>query len=456
MVIRKRHVCSVLGQIHVQIAVAALMGTMGWSQNLSRVDRERAQEMLKIIAADVRQNYYDSKFHGVDWEATVRAADAEIAKATTLERATSEVAAALESLNDSHTIFMPPRYAVQVEYGWQFQMVGDRCFVTMVKPGSDAEAKGLKPGDEVVTIDGFAPSRGTMSRMHYALNVLSPQSVLHVGLVDTATKKFHNIYVKATVKRAEQAVLSVDLARMNQRLDAEERRDLSHPRVEEMGDALMIVKFPSFFQAEPEVEGLLDKACSHKALIVDLRGNVGGSEAVLRYWLGGLFHSDVKIADRVSRKRTEPVLAKSSRHHVFDGKLIVLVDSGSASAAEMFARVVQIGKRGTVLGDRTSGMTMEAKFFPHRIGTTAFQDNFLIFGAQITSAELVMTDGKSLEHVGVTPDETLLPSGADLAANRDPVLTRAAELAGVQLDPEKAGKLFPRRWAKDRAYILEE
>jgi len=454
--IRKRHVCSVLGQILVQIAVVALMVAMGWSQNLSRVDRERTQEMLKIIAADVRQNYYDSKLHGVDWEATVRAADAGIAKATTLERATSEVAVALESLNDSHTIFMPPRYAVQVEYGWQFQTVGGRCFVTMVMPGSDAEAKGLKPGDEVVTIDGFAPTWGTMWKMHYALNVLSPQSVLQVGVVDTATKKFHIMDVKATVKRAAKTGVNVDLARMRQRLDAEERRDLSHPRVEEMGDALMIVKFPSFFQAETEVEGLLDKARSHKALIVDLRGNVGGSEAVLRYWLGGLFHSEIKIADRVSRKRTEPVLAKSNHNHVFDGKLIVLVDSGSASAAELFARVVQLGKRGTVLGDRTSGMTMEAKFFPHRIGTTAFQDNFLVFGAQITCAELVMTDGKSLEHTGVTPDETLLPSGADLATNRDPVLTRAAELAGVQLDPEKAGKLFPRRWAKDRAYMFAE
>jgi hypothetical protein len=117
MMIRKRHVCNVLGQILVQIAVVALMGATGWSQNLSRVDRERAQEMLKIIATDVRQNYYDSKLHGVDWEATVRAADAGIAKATTLERATSEVAATLESLNDSHTIFgvnTPRFYTVYV------------------------------------------------------------------------------------------------------------------------------------------------------------------------------------------------------------------------------------------------------------------------------------------------------------------------------------------------------
>src|SRR5208282_4617261 len=123
----------------------------------------------------------------------------------------------------------------------------------------------------------------------------------------------------------------------------------------EIGDALMIVKIPSFYQTEPEVEGLLDRARNHKALIVDLRGVGSGYRQVLQYWLGGLFQSDVKIADRVSRKGTEPVLAKSNRHHVFGGKLIVLVDGGSALEAEAFARVVQIEKRGTVLGDRTSG-----------------------------------------------------------------------------------------------------
>ena len=77
---------------------------------------------------------------------------------------------------------------------------------------------------------------------------------------------------------------------------------------------------------------------------------------------------------------------------------------------------------------------MTAKHFPHQTGV----GSVLYFGASITIADMIMADGRSLEHTGVTPDEVLVPAGADLAAGRDPVLARAAELAGVRLDPAES------------------
>lgn len=95
------------------------------------------------------------------------------------------------------------------------------------------------------------------------------------------------------------------------------------------------------------------------------------------------------------------------------------------------------------MGDRTAGMVMEAGLYPYSQGFATI----VFYGFEITHADLIMTDGQSLEHVGVVPDKTALPSPEDLALGRDPVLARAAQIAHINLNPVQAGKLFPIEWA---------
>jgi hypothetical protein len=59
-----------------------------------------------------------------------------------------------------------------------------------------------------------------------------------------------------------------------------------------------------------------------------------------------------------------------------------------------------------------------------------------------------MGDGKSLERVGVIPDELKLPTPSELATKHDLVLAYAASLAGVLISSEKGGGLFPIEWRK--------
>ena len=139
-------------------ALAAPILSFAQAQGMTRLEREERQAMLSTVYDDVRKEYYDPKFHGLDWSAQYAQAKEKVANANSKTEANLQIAAMLEVLNDSHTHFLPPQRSVHEDYGWEYQIIGDRCFVTRIKPGSDAEAKGLKRGDEVLAINGFGPA----------------------------------------------------------------------------------------------------------------------------------------------------------------------------------------------------------------------------------------------------------------------------------------------------------
>jgi len=397
--------------------------------------------MLHEAYNTVKKNYYDTTFHGIDLDERYHAYDDRLKTVTNLGAGFHVVAAFLSGFHDSHLFFLPPRRAVRFIPGYRMDTVGDKCFVTQVKPGSDA-AKKLHRGDEIVHFNTFAVGRQDLWDIEYGFHVLDPAPTERLDLVSpddgAETVTIHSSVVP--LKRNLNLGLPSDVGDMIREEESDE--DLTRERVVETKDVLYW-KMAQFSASDTVIGGVFDKAREHPVLVIDLRGNPGGSIDTLQWVVGNLFDHDIKISDRVGRKEKKPQIAKAARSP-FKGKVIVLIDARSASSSELLARVVQLEHRGVVLGDISAGAVMEAQRFYIQVG----DQSVIRYGFQVTDANLIMKDGKSLEQVGVMPDERILPTAADLAEHRDPVLARASELAGDPMDPTAAAKMFPFEWSQ--------
>lgn len=421
------------------IFVTALFVQFGYSQQkMDSIAKQQAMSMLKNVRNAILKDYYDPTFGGKDVEGRFKQAEEKLKAAETLGQAFAIIAQAVVDLNDSHTRFYPPARPMITEYGWRMKVIGEKIFITGLKEKSDAEVKGLKIGDEVLKINGFRPSRSEMWKMLYYYQVLSPQPKLNMEVMGTdgAVKQLTIESKITTLKRIVDLNNTHDLnesVREGARL-----RKVDMHYFKEIGDTL-IWKMPDFVFDPNDVDMFMGRTDGKKTLILDLRGNGGGYVVTLERLAGYFFDKDVKIADLKGRKPMDPQMAKSRGAKVFKGNVIVLVDSESGSAAEIFARLMQIEKRGTVLGDVSAGAVMQSRGVSLDVGVSTI----ISYGLNLTNADVIMTDGKSLEHIGVKPDELILLTGQQIADRSDPVLARALELSGNKVDAPTAGKFFP-------------
>jgi C-terminal processing protease CtpA/Prc len=428
-----------LGAVALSLAPIVLTA----QQKMNSTDMDHARQMLRDARDAVKKNYYDPKYHGVDLDARYQQFDDRIKAAPTLNDGLRLVAAFLSGLKDSHTFFEPPERPYRLDTGFRMELFGESAFISRVRPGTDAESK-VHPGDQVVAYDTYSVNRVDFQDLSYTYNALMPQVRTQLDLRDP-DGNVRRVMVDSKMKEGKKTLDFTAEGGGNdvwQYLRGEENQDhVIRQRYIEMGD-MTIWKMPEFLLEDAEVDHIFGTVRKHESLILDLRGNPGGAVVTLERVVGSVMDHDVKIADRVGRKELKPQLAKTLGDHAFKGKVVVLVDSQSASAAELFARTMQLEQRGVVLGDRTSGSVMEARAYSYQQGV----DTVIPYGFSVTEADLIMKDGKSLEHVGVTPDEVIIPTAQDLATGRDPVLARAVEIAGGKIDSTQAGKLFPFEW----------
>ena len=398
----------------------------------AKLNRERGLNMLDEIKGLLKERYYDKDFRGIEIEARFKTASERIKKLDTNRQIFRAIAQVLIEFDDSHTRFYPPNRANRVEYGFSLQMIGNNCFVTDVRKGSDAEAKGLKIGDRIVAVGDYVPTRENLWKMNYLLYALDPRSEIDLYLAGSNNSE-RKLVIAAKFKTIEQRAKETEKRRREKRESPYKCHAVSADTV--------ACKLETFSVEKKFIDNMMAEAAKYKKFILDLRGNGGGYVKIEEYLVGHFFERDLKIADFVIRGKTKARIAKVQNERAFKGELIVLIDSDSASASEVFARVIQLEKRGKIVGDVSAGAVMTSTFvvMENARGVEGFE-TFSLFGVNITVADLIMSDGNRLEKTGVIPDHPVGPTGVALLNGNDPVLAFAAGLLGTKISAGETGK----------------
>lgn len=396
---------------------------------------DRSRKMLAQMRRNLKEVYYDSTFHGIDMlGAKYHAADTAIIYAPTLNHAMAAIADYMGALNDSHTRFFPPSKVASVDYGFSMNAYGDTVYVTAVKQKSDAEKAGLKRGDALLKIDNITLSRGVLRTVQYVYYSLSPRPGMRLVVRGTDGTE-RDLIVKSKLTAGDRILdysSQTGVSRIIQQQASASRR--ANHSLRTIGDSVLYWKMNSFvFGDEEEIDRAIALAKQHRAVVLDLRGNGGGAVETMRYVVGRFIGQRLDLYNMIERDSAHIVTSRPAGDKAYNGMLVVLIDSRSASASELTSRTLQTEGRAIIVGDRSAGAVVTSIQPQHTVGF----ERVLIYGANLTISDIVMPDGNRLENVGVTPDHVVVPSGSDLTDGGDIQLAKALSLVGITTD--KAG-----------------
>ena len=419
------------------------------AQQLNRIDRERLHSMLRTTSGEIAKNFYDPNLKGLDWKQLTAEADQKIDSAKSMSEGITIVAMLVNKLQDSHTRFLPPGRVNRPIFGFEAKMFGDEARIYSIKPGGAADQAGLKMGDRIVQIFNYRPERKSFDEALLYYRFLHPMPELKITY-QRGSEGPQTVTVTAHVKKGTFVE------------DLKSDENIERYLVENFSDSeryfygafdgdIGYIQLPSFGGETLPVPDV--KA---KAFVIDLRGNPGGRVDTLGDYSGHFEAKPAVLANMIGRKKTEPVKIKPHGDR-FNVPMFILVDSRSASAAEMFARYFQKTGQAKIVGDTSSGRVNASLYYSEKVGT----DNFIPFGVQISVSRVAFEDGEELEHNPIKPDVACLPTEAELRSQADSCLKKAVALARKAAGrseelPETVADQVERAIAQRNQYIAEQ
>lgn len=281
-----------------------------------------------------------------------------------------------------------------------------------VSGDSAAWRAGLRDGDRLIAWDGRDPDTLWAERLARTRASSTSQARELAALRQWLDGPLGS-RVATRWQRADGSPLEIELVR-------EERLNLPRWAFDLRPSGVGVLRWNRFdLRLESELRQALRTLPALKGLVLDLRGNGGGSfDMALR--LIGLLLPEPRVV-QVSRPRDadKQVHRVGGAQALYRGPLLVLQDAGSASGSELLAAALQFTGRAQVLGETSCGCLLAI----HR---------YLSLGPDarlaISERALEMPDGQRVEGRGVQPDLRLTRSLAALRAGRDEGLEAAEKL----------------------------
>lgn len=305
----------------------------------------------------------------------------------------------VDSFGDPYTVYLPPVDAASFneDVSGNFSGVGMEVgiregLVTVISPLPDTPAQraGMTSGDVIVKIDDVSAEG---MRIDEAVKLIRGEK----GTVVTLQ----------IFREGELEFLTIPITR--------DTIDIPTVETEQIGDTFILSLYSFNAIADSEVKKALQEYTSSDAskLVLDVRGNPGGflqsAVSIASYFLPA---GKVIVKEEFSDASKNDVFrSRGQQIQMFTpDNLVVLVDGGSASAAEILAGALQDHGVATVIGAQTFGKGSVQELVPLADGSSL----------KVTVARWLTPNGTSISNGGLTPDITIGRTPQQRVAEEDP------------------------------------
>lgn len=309
----------------------------------------------------------------------------------------------VSSLEDPYTVFMTPEETKQFEENLHGSLEGigaelsvKEGFLVVVSPlkNSPAEKAGLLPGDIILQIEGKTTGEMTLFEAIMKIRGEKGTDVTLTIIREDLDEPFEVI-----ITRDEINIDSVS----TETLDG----NISYISINQFSDS-------TTQEFDKAIQNILIE--DPKGVILDLRYNGGGYLDIAVDILSEFINDD-KIAVIIQTRdpKDNQTLKVHENGRLPNIPLIVLVNRGSASAAEIVAGTIQDHKRGLVLGEGTFGKGSVQEVERLKDGSSL----------RLTIAKWLTPSGRDIEETGITPDRIINLTPEDIADQNDRQLEEA-------------------------------